>query len=121
MLVVKDKPHCDVFGNQIEVADFVIYAAALGRSPILKVGVVTELRNVETVWHRTAHKVCVVTAHRKTMRNPKTGYYDDDELYEWVLQKEGRHVVLEFTERMVKVQPKSIPKEVREMLKEACK
>ena len=48
-------------------------------------------------------------------RDPKTREWDN---YEWKLQKKGSPITLEFTERMVKVNPKVIPKALRDLLKE---
>lgn len=110
---MKDNPHGDVFNNPISVGDFVLYAASLGRSPILKVGLVLELRTKKHDFYedRIAYKVSVRTAERVGMRPWVAGQY------QWELQKKGSPITLEFTNRMVRVSPKTIPAAVRKLLK----
>lgn len=112
---IKDKPHCDVFGNPLAVGDFVIYAAALGRSSILKVAIILELREVKKWNDRVAYKVSTRTAERSSVYKPGNRPWDGT--YEWKLQKDGKKIVLEFTERMVRVDPATLPKQVRKLLK----
>jgi hypothetical protein len=109
---MKDQPHGDVFDNPVKVGDFVLYAASLGRSPILKVGLVLELRNQKGGYpERELHKISVRTAERVGARPwVRDGYV-------WELQKKGSPITLEFTNRMVRVAPKTIPAAVRKMLK----
>ncbi|KKK60700.1 hypothetical protein LCGC14_3021720, partial [marine sediment metagenome] len=106
----------DVFGNKIEVGDFVIYAASLDRSAILKVGVVLELRHQpvtsDSYMGQEKNKVSVRTVERVSIYKKRT--YDE---FEWKLQKNGSPLTLEFTERMVRVAPKTIPSKVRALLK----
>ena len=109
---MKDNPHTDVFQNPIKVGDYVLYAASLGRSPILKVGLVLELRaKRDDLFNRVSHKVSVRTAERVGTYRKGPG------TYEWSLQKKGSPITLEFTSRLVRVSPKIIPVEVRAMLK----
>jgi len=114
---MKDDKHCDVFGTPLKVGDYVIYAANLDRSAILKVAVILELRSIPKGWGTPpiAYKVSTRTAERSMTRDPKTREWDN---YEWKLQKKGSPITLEFTERMVKVNPKVIPKALRDLLKE---
>lgn len=110
---MQDTPHADVFNNQIKVGDFVIYAASLGRSPILKVAIILELRTLEPKWHdQIQYKVSVRTAERVNIYNR-----EDPNTYKWSLQKKGSPITLEFTDRMVKVSTKKLPIEVRALLK----
>lgn len=110
---MKDTPHADVFNNQIKVGDFVIYAASLGRCSILKVAIVLELREKKYSYYKdeVAYKVSVRTAHREG------DWKKGRDHYKWTLQKKGSPITLEFTERMVKVDPKTLPLEVRNLLK----
>ena len=107
-----DTPHSDVFNNQLKVGDFVIYAASLGRSPILKVAIILELKSKKHSYRdEITYKVSVKTAHRVGT------YLKGRDTYEWSLQKNGSPITLEFTNRMVKVSPKTLPAEVRSLLK----
>lgn len=108
---MRDDPHGDVFNNPINVGDFVLYAATLDRSPILKVGFVLELRsNAGGHPERVVHKISVRTAER-------TAYVRVGEKYQWELQKNGSPVTLEFSNRLVRVSSRSIPAAVRKLLK----
>ena len=107
-----ETPHCDVFNNPIKVGDFVIYAASLGRCPILKVALILELRTQKHSYRdEFIYKVSVRTAHRHGFC--RLG----PEHYKWELQKKGSPITLEFTNRMVKVFPKTVPAEVRKLFK----
>ena len=111
---MQNTPHTDVFNNPLKPGDYVIYAASLGRSPILKVALILELRTKDRPYFRhpsKLYKVSVRTAHR-------VGVYSKllDE-YDWELQKKGSPITLEFTSRLLKVPAKSIPVKIRRLLK----
>ena len=103
--------HCDIRGTYIVPGDFIVYAALMGRSPVLKYGIVTRLAERDQKWS-VANPVIpvlkVITADY--------GYRG-----EWGLQKKGAEITLGFVNRIFVVRGIDVPGEVEDMLLQGAK
>lgn len=98
----------DLAGNQILTGDFIVYAAIVGRSPILKYGVVTRLE--QRVW-TYGNKEAVPTLRVITV--------EKDWNNDWILQKKGGEIALAYLDRMLTVNPFHLPPVAASILQEA--
>ena len=116
-----DLEYKDLAGNSIAAGDFIVYAASLGRCPILKYGIVTRLEtrkeayvigrerdNTPTIRVITAEKVWRWTGPDRTRHE-----------IVWSLQKKGGEVALAFLDRMLVVSVLNVPVGASDILTES--
>lgn len=97
--------YVDVLENELNVGDYVAYAALGGRSAIMKVAKILELTQGKRGWgEKVVPKLRVISVD---------WFFD-----RW--QKQKAHT-LGFLDRLVQLQPGQIPTEIKRMLDEPCK
>lgn len=94
--------HTDLAGRPIEVGSYIVYAALLGRSAVLKYGKVVALIEGNDSWRGATPKVQAVTVDASIN-------YKTQEIMGFNVQNKGRPITLSFTERMVVVDQAQIP------------
>lgn len=102
----------DINGREIGIGDFVIYAAAWGRSSVLKYGLVVELKTRPGAYVQGMRKefptLRVITAEKS--------YWRDG----WRLQKEGKTVTISRFEAMIVVAKEDVNEQAHEILTAAA-
>ncbi len=99
----------DLAGYEIKPGFLIVYAATLGRSPVLKYGIVTRLEQTKPDNYGNRPQsptIRAITVDRSWGKK-------------WELQKKGREVALSFLDRLLVVD--SIPEQAKEILHEQYK
>ena len=110
--------HTDLFGNQINVGDYIVYSAADGQSSTLRVGQVLELKMAEQKgWdHKTmtSKKIDVAKVLCKSWSNFRSEGYSFGEPVE--CNGRQKNVTLGFLTRVLVVHPDSVSDKIKKDL-----
>lgn len=113
--------HIDVVGNKIREGSFVAYSASIGRSAILKFGIVTRLAERDVAHSGydddTRYTVRLITVDRHDKQ-----INDDGTRGTWKLQNKGNEITASYMDRLLVVSAShQLPPGVRELLEEGVR